>query len=142
MVIDIHHNIYFCQAAHGSFLAGQTDEDQPPGEDLGCGWRFPHQIAGKLVRLAPRLAGLKVLRQWAGLYAVTPDRQPVIDRLGGYPNFLIAAGFSGHGFMLSPVSGRLLAEMIVEGRARTVDVTPFSTGRFDAGELAVEANVV
>jgi sarcosine oxidase subunit beta len=142
MVIDIEHNIYFCQARHGSFLIGQTDEDQPPGDDIGSGWEFPRQIAAKMLHLAPRLAKLKVLRQWAGLYAVTPDHQPVIDRLGAYRNFLIAAGFSGHGFMLSPVSGRLLAEMITEGRARTVDVAPFALSRFDSGELAVEANVV
>ncbi len=142
MVIDILHDIYFCQAKHGAFLVGQTDKDQPPGDDISSGWRFPQQIARKMTRLAPRLAGLRVLRQWAGLYAVTPDSQPVIDRLGRYRNFLIAAGFSGHGFMLSPVSGRLLAETIVEGRARTVDVAPFSLGRFDSGELAVEANVV
>ncbi|MHC4916182.1 MAG: NAD(P)/FAD-dependent oxidoreductase [Planctomycetota bacterium] len=142
MVIDILHNIYFCQAQHGAFLIGQSDKDQPPGGDVSSGWRFPQEIARKMTMLAPRLGRLRVLRQWAGLYAVTPDSQPVIDRVGRYGNFLIAAGFSGHGFMLSPVSGRLLAEMVVEGRARTVDVSPFSLGRFDSGELAVEANVV
>jgi sarcosine oxidase subunit beta len=142
MVIDIEHNIYFCQAKHGAFLIGQTDQDQPPGDDVSCGWEFPRQIAAKVMHLAPRLAKLKVLRQWAGLYAVTPDHQPVIDRLGVYSNFLIAAGFSGHGFMLSPISGKLLAEMITEGRARTVDTAPFALSRFDSGELAVEANVV
>jgi len=142
MVIDLDHNIYFCQAKHGSFLIGQTDPDQPPGVDLSAAWRFPVEIAGKMMRLAPRLAKLRVLRQWAGLYAVTPDRQPVLGRIGGYRNFLIGAGFSGHGFMLAPVSGRVLAEMVTCGRATSIDAAPFSLDRFDSGELAVEANVV
>jgi sarcosine oxidase subunit beta len=142
MVIDLFHNIYFCQAAHGSFLAGQSDPGQPPGTDVGSGPDFPAEVAGKLVRLAPRLARLRALRQWAGLYAMTPDRQPIIDRVGDFENFLIAAGFSGHGFMLSPVSGQLLAEMVTEGRARTVDAAPFALRRFGSDELAVETNVV
>ncbi len=142
MVIDIEHNIYFCQAKHGAFLIGHTDKDQPVGDDTSSGWRFPLQIARKMMHLAPRLAKLKVLRQWAGLYAMTPDCQPVIGHLGDCQTFLIAAGFSGHGFMLSPVSGKLLAELITNGRASTVDIAPFALERFGADGLAVEANVV
>jgi len=142
MVIDLHHNIYFCQARCGQFIFGQGDEGEPPGTAVGETWRFPLEIARKVKRLAPRLLGLGVLRQWAGLYDMTPDRQPIIGRVSRHRNFLMAAGFSGHGFMLSPGTGRLVAEMVVHGEARSVDAKPYSIERFRGGDLAVEKDVV
>ncbi len=142
MIIDLDHNIFFCQAAHGAFLAGQSDKGQPSGLNLNVDWRFAAEVSGKLTRLLPRLAGLRVLRHWAGTYAVSPDRQPVLGRVGDYRNFLVAGGFSGHGFMLAPACGVILSEMALHGRAVTLDAASFAPDRFDSGELVVEANVV
>ncbi len=55
---------------------------------------------------------------------------------------MMAAGFSGHGFMHSPATGQLMAEMIVDGAARTIDVSPFRIERFAAGTVAAEQNVI
>jgi len=141
MVIDLHHNLYFSQDKHGSFLTGQTDKDEPAGLSIAEKWRSGVQIARKLVSLMPALAGVNVLRHWAGLYEVTPDAQPIIGRLGGCENFLIASGFSGHGFMLSPISGRLLSEIVVHGKTLTVDIADYSVDRF-SGTYQIETNVV
>lgn len=64
------------------------------------------------------------------MYTNTPDSHPIIDRHPQYPNIIIAAGFSGHGFKLAPAVGKLVAEM-VGGSALTYNVKPFSIGRFD-----------
>ena len=66
---------------------------------------------------------------------MTPDRHPII---GGSPveGFLFANGFSGHGFQHGPVVGKLLAELIVDGRARTVDISSLGLDRFDRGDLS------
>jgi len=142
MVIDLHHNIYFSQNRHGAFLAGQTDWGEPASFKVTERWQSCVQIAEKFVKLMPSLGKLNILRQWAGLYAVTPDRQPIIGPCPPYDNFLIAGGFSGHGFMLSPVTGRLVSEIIIHGRAVTVDTQEYSIERFRSKDFTVEQNVV
>jgi sarcosine oxidase subunit beta len=77
----------------------------------------------------------------AGLYEVTPDAHPILGLtpLGG---FYLVTGFSGHGFMHGPICGKLLAEMILDGRARTVDVSMLDYDRFAEGREIREYNVV
>jgi sarcosine oxidase subunit beta len=78
---------------------------------------------------------------WAGLYEMTPDRHPI---LGGTPvdGLLVAAGFSGHGFQHAPVVGKLMAELVVDGAAETVDIDEVALERFSFGTPVVERNVV
>ena len=93
------------------------------------------------VRVFPPLQDAGVAGSWAGLYEMTPDRHPII---GPSPveGLWLANGFSGHGFQHAPVVGLLLAEMIVDGAARTVDVSSLDLGRFDRGDLVAETHVV
>jgi sarcosine oxidase subunit beta len=72
---------------------------------------------------------------WAGLYDMTPDSQPVIDRVPGVAGLFCAAGFSGHGFKLGPAVGVAVAEMVMEGASRTYDMSPFRFERFEEGKL-------
>ena len=72
---------------------------------------------------------------WAGLYDVTPDSQPVIDRIDRVPGFFCAFGFSGHGFKISPAVGRIVSELVVDGQCRSYDVSIFRHDRFQAGDL-------
>ncbi|HCV28003.1 MAG TPA: hypothetical protein DGB32_06725 [Dehalococcoidia bacterium] len=72
---------------------------------------------------------------WSGLFTVTPDHHPVIDRVPGLENLVVGAGFSGHGFKLSPTIGRALAELAVDGRATTIDMTPLRFTRFAEDDL-------
>jgi sarcosine oxidase subunit beta len=142
MVIDLYHNVYFSQARHGAFLAGHSDLDEHSSYKLSERWDSCVQICRKLVKLMPRLKDINLVRQWAGLYEVTPDRQPILGPSAQWPNFWVAAGYSGHGFMLAPVSGMLLAEVIAHGAARTVDISPYSLERFKNQAVTIEANVV
>ena len=142
MVIDLHHNLYFCQAEEGGILAGQTDEDEPPSFNTKNSWRFIVEISRKLIYHCPALADVAVVRQWAGLYSMTPDAQPILGRVGEYDNFFCACGFSGHGFMISPAVGLLMAELLTHGRARTLSIEDYSADRFERGEFVREKSVV
>ena len=73
---------------------------------------------------------------WAGLYDMTPDSLPVIDRIPGVEGFICAVGFSGHGFKLGPSTGKILAELALDGACSSYDITPFRFGRFREGKLS------
>ncbi len=73
---------------------------------------------------------------------MTPDRHPILGAAPGLAGLFLANGFSGHGFQHAPIVGKLLAEMIVEGRARTVDVSSLGLDRFAAGRHIGETHVV
>jgi sarcosine oxidase subunit beta len=142
LVLDLEESLYFSQTAHGPFVLGQSNPYERPGFNYREHWQFEASLAARVVRRAPALRHLKVVRHWAGHYAMTPDRRHILGRFGDQENFLIAGGYSGHGFMMCPVSGRLVAELITKGRTETVSADPFSIDRFRSGHYAVEANVV
>jgi glycine/D-amino acid oxidase-like deaminating enzyme len=85
--------------------------------------RFPSQEA----------AGLR--RGYTGVYDCSPDTQPMLGPVPGLSGVHVAAGFSGHGFKLSPVTGQLVAEKIVDGHTTLVDIDLFTPGRFALGQL-------
>lgn len=142
MVIDLLHNIYFSQAQEGAFIGGQTDKDEPSSFNVANNSRFVVEFSRKLIYHAPVLRDVKVVRQWAGLYAVTPDAQPILGALEPYENFICAVGFSGHGFMLAPATGRIISDLIVHGKTDLVDVEEMSIRRFRDGQITKEKSVV
>jgi sarcosine oxidase, subunit beta len=71
---------------------------------------------------------------YGALYGITPDWHPILDRLPGLEGACCAVGFSGHGFKLSPVVGQLMAELVVDGRATTLDIAPLRLGRFEEND--------
>jgi sarcosine oxidase subunit beta len=76
-----------------------------------------------------------------GLYEMTPDRHPIVGE-APVRGLVLANGFSGHGFQHAPIVGKLLAELIVDGAATTVDISSLALERFDRGELVREGHVV
>jgi sarcosine oxidase, subunit beta len=83
----------------------------------------------RVVELVPALRRSKVLRSWSGTLDLTPDHLPVIGRPAGIEGYLVAAGFSGHGFCLGPVVGHVIADLAL-GRPPLVDVSSLSPNRF------------
>jgi sarcosine oxidase subunit beta len=80
---------------------------------------IPRDVLPHLARapeMAPALAGARFLRAWAGTLAMTPDRVPMIGPVDGVRGYLLAAGFSGHGFCLGPIVGKLLGEWVCDGK--------------------------
>ncbi|MDR3589373.1 MAG: FAD-binding oxidoreductase [Negativicutes bacterium] len=141
MVMSFYHNLYCQQSPHGSFIMGIGHPDEPEGINHQASWQFLQEMAATVTALLPRLAGLNVIRQWAGVYDMSPDRQPILGASEALEGFFTAAGFSGHGFMIAPMVGRLMAELIT-GQPTALPVDMFDAGRFDRGELFIEPSVV
>jgi sarcosine oxidase subunit beta len=78
---------------------------------------------------------VKLIDGWAGLYAMTPDHNPVLGEHPAAPGLFLANGFSGHGLMIAPAIGKVLSELILTGQSTTIDVRCFAADRFDRGEL-------
>lgn len=141
MVMSFHHNLYCQQSPHGSFIMGIGHPDEPESFNTKSSWQFLCEMAKRVVGLLPPLAGLNVIRQWAGLYDMSPDRQPILGKAGEVEGFYTAVGFSGHGFMIAPITGQIVAEMVL-GKPATLPVHMFDAGRFQRGELFIEPSVV
>jgi sarcosine oxidase subunit beta len=88
----------------------------------------------RLARLMPAAADAPIIGGWCGMYEVSPDWNPIMGTAAGVAGLHYAVGFSGHGFKLSPVVGLLMAEQVTEGRARTIDITPYRLERFAEGK--------
>lgn len=141
MVMSFSGNFYIQQTPHGSFIMGQGDPNEPKGFDMGHSWQFLQEISKKVISFLPLLGELRIVRQWSGLYNITPDAQPIICEATDLPGFYMAVGYSGHGFMLSPITGILITEMIM-GKKTSIDISMLDLGRFERGELFLEPSVV
>lgn len=141
MVISLQHGFYTQQTPHGSFIMGFGDPHERREHITTSTWNFMEEMAAKILPVLPALAQLRVVRQWAGLYNMSPDAQPILGEVPTVKGFYNAVGFSGHGFMLAPVTGKLMAELI-SGQQPHLDIAPLSLERFAKGELLREPSVV
>lgn len=139
-VIDFARSLYFHREGQG-LLTGMSNPNEKPGFDQSIDpqWELVH-LEAATVRL-PLLEKASLASHWAGLYEVTPDAHPIFGRTP-VEGLYVCAGFSGHGFMHGPVAGKLMSEIILEGSARTVDVSALDLERFERGRLIPEYNVV
>jgi len=95
----------------------------------------------ELQRVLPSLPPLDIARSWAGYIDATPDLVPVLGEVPGLRGFVLATGFSGHGFAMGPVAGRLVSELIVDGKT-SLDVSGFRFSRFAEGAIGNPKNVL
>lgn len=116
------------QTENGNFLLGSTREFA--GFDRRTTIRGMTRIAARTSRIIPALAELSVIRSFAGLRPYTPDGLPILGRVERIPGFIIAAGHEGDGIALSPITGELIAQMIVEGGAH-ISLDAFRLERFE-----------
>lgn len=141
MVMSFSLNIYCQQTPHGSFIMGRGDANEPKDLRRTSSWQFLDEMSKTVTELLPPLGNLRVIRQWAGLYNITPDKQPILGPVKELEGYYLAIGFSGHGFMLGPMTGLLLAEQIL-GEETTIDISMLDKDRFERGELVLEPSVV
>ena len=141
LVIDAGTTFYFHREGAG-VLMGMGGRDERPSFSTEVDDRFiTEEILPTALRVFPPLEAAGIASTWAGLYEMTPDRHPIVGE-SPVSGFFLANGFSGHGFQHAPVVGKLLSELIVEGRARTVDISALSFQRFETGSLVAEGQVV
>jgi sarcosine oxidase subunit beta len=135
-VIDFSQSLYFHYEG-GAILTGMSNNTEPPAFNTSVdeSWREKH-IEAAMTRL-PLLADAELAHEWAGLYEVTPDDQAIIGKLPHLENLYACTGFSGHGLMHGPSAGLCVAEEILDGKARSVDIAPLRWREFGAGEYNV-----
>jgi sarcosine oxidase subunit beta len=141
LVADLTDGLYFSQSTRGEIVGGIGNELVPPGPNQESSFRFLSLYARALVRTCPILGGVKILRQWAGLYDVTPDRNPILGPIDEIDGFFLCAGFVGHGFMMAPVIGKLLAEHIAESTKPPL-FEHFALRRYREGRLLSEGLII
>jgi sarcosine oxidase subunit beta len=103
-------------------------------------WDFLATVTEHAIARIPRLEEAEVATGVAGLYEISPDHNAILGPVPGIENFFCANGFSGHGMQHAPAVGLVLAELLTEGKARSVDLAPYAIGRFSrpsAGEYNV-----
>lgn len=142
MLMSFSENFYFQQLPDGGILGGYGDpKNEVIGGNIDSTWQFARIMAKKMVKLVPVLKDVRMVRQWAGLYNMSPDAQPILGEHPKLKGFYLSVGFSGHGFMLAPVTGRLIAELILDGETY-IPIDRLDLGRFERGELIYEPSVV
>jgi sarcosine oxidase subunit beta len=139
---DLVNEIYLRPETGGLILVGNTRDDIVPGDPDSYEDRpdsdYTTNLLTRLAHLMPETATAAITGGWSGMYEVSPDWNPIMGTAAGVTGLHYAVGFSGHGFKLSPVVGVLMAEQVTEGKARTIDITPYRLERFAEGrELRV-----
>jgi sarcosine oxidase subunit beta len=139
-VLDFAQSLYFHREGQG-LLIGMSNPDEQPGFDQNVDpqWELVN-LEAAAARL-PMLEHAGLASHWAGLYEVTPDAHPIYGKTP-VAGFYVCAGFSGHGFMHGPISGKIMAEILLDGYASSVDVSMLDLARFEEGRFIREYNVV
>ena len=141
LTVDFASGLYFRREGPG-VLVGMSNKDETPGFKTDVNWPFLEHVVEAAVHRVPGLRSAAVLRAWSGFYEVTPDHHPIIGPVPGVAGLYCCAGFSGHGFMHAPAAGMVMAEIILQGQATTLDVSALDISRFQAGHMVEERAVI
>jgi len=119
-------------------VSGHPKENEPADPDnykqVGDD-SFTTETKRLLTHRFPSLVNSEVIHSWAGLYTITPDWNMIVDRSEVHKGHYLAVGGSGHSFKLAPAIGLCLAEMIIEGRSSTVDISALQAKRFSQNDM-------
>jgi glycine/D-amino acid oxidase-like deaminating enzyme len=142
---DFVHGIYF-KPTHGDMVhvgsvAGEEVYDPVDADEYNeaADPKFLPLMRQRLCRRYPAMHKGYGRGGYGALYAITPDWHPILDRLPGLQSVYCAVGFSGHGFKMSPIVGQLMTELILDGKASTLDAAALSLTRFTSGDLIKSA---
>jgi FAD-dependent oxidoreductase domain-containing protein 1 len=129
------------------FIVGYSPDEPDEtdhGDDFGVDWPlFNETIWPALAHRIPAFEAIRPGRAWAGHYDVNLlDHNAFVGRLGDLDNAYLACGFSGHGLQQSPAVGRGLAELIIDGRYTTLDLSDLGFERLAANRPLLERNVI
>jgi sarcosine oxidase subunit beta len=141
LVADLGNGLYFSQSTRGEIVGGVGQSRVPEGLAANSSFAFLGLYARALVATCPILGQVKVLRQWSGFYDITPDANPIVGPVDAVEHFYQASGFMGHGFMMAPIVGKLVAEQIAKGESTEV-IDRWNLRRFAEGKLLSEAMII
>ncbi|MHA1590171.1 MAG: NAD(P)/FAD-dependent oxidoreductase [Candidatus Njordarchaeales archaeon] len=140
LVIDWTTSSYIVQTNAGTFIIGADVEEEPDKKALPRIDYIP-TAARIMVKIFPWLKYVNVLRYWTGYYVMSPDKHPILGPVKGFEGLYLATGFSGHGFMMAPIVGKVLAEWIIYGKPSIPQAERLTLERIEKGELILEKAV-
>jgi sarcosine oxidase subunit beta len=143
MIIDMSNGFHFRPEARG-FLLAWNDPEETAGYKTDFEPSFIEKILTRAADRVPVFENLAVnpKRPWAGLYEMTPDHHPILGEVPEVPGFYCANGFSGHGVMHAPATGKILADLILHGKTELVDASILDLARFAEGRTLHETAVL
>jgi sarcosine oxidase subunit beta len=143
MIIDMSNGFHFRPEALG-FLLAWNDPDERPGFKIDFEPSFIEKLLTRAADRVPIFENLAVnpKRAWAGLYEMTPDHHPILGPVPHVHGFFLASGFSGHGVMHAPATGKILSDLILRGATDLIDSSLLSLSRFAEGRLIEETAVL
>jgi len=138
LTVDTSTGLFFRKEGQ-SILMYEADKNEPSSFNLRINWNFIEVVIEHAVKRVPLLKDAKIHRHktWAGLYSITPDNHPIIGEMQQLPGFYNVVGFSGHGIMHSPAIGKCVAEMILNGKSKLVDISSLGINRFEGGKKGI-----
>jgi len=136
LTIDFHRGWYFRQEVDGLLISGPLDPE--PSFNLNIDYEAMAEASENAMYRVPILEKARIARGWAGLYEISPDHHAILGKIPEVDGFILANGFSGHGFQHSPAVGKVIAELILDGKANTIDISSLSIERFEKGDLILE----
>jgi sarcosine oxidase subunit beta len=143
MIIDMSNGFHFRPESLG-FLLAWNDPEETPGFKTDFEPAFIEKVLMRAAARVPCFENLAVnpKRAWAGLYEMTPDHHPILGPVAEVPGFFLANGFSGHGVMHAPATGKILADLILHQKCDLVDTSLLSLHRYREGRLIEETAVL
>jgi sarcosine oxidase, subunit beta len=143
MIIDMSTGFHFRPESRG-FLLAWNDPEETPGYKTDFDPAFIEKILTRAADRIPVFENLAVnpKRAWAGLYEMTPDHHPILGESPTVPGFFFANGFSGHGVMHSPATGKILSDLILAGKTDLIDASLLNFSRFAEGRSIHETAVL
>ncbi|HTZ95436.1 MAG TPA: FAD-binding oxidoreductase [Terriglobales bacterium] len=143
MIIDMSTGFHFRPESRG-FLLAWNDPEETPGFKTDFEPSFIEKILTRAADRVPIFENLAVnpKRAWAGLYEMTPDHHPILGEAPGVPGFFLANGFSGHGVMHAPATGKILSDLILTGKTDLIDASLLNLSRFAEGRMIHETAVL
>jgi heterotetrameric sarcosine oxidase beta subunit len=141
MVISFRDGIYFSQQPEGHIVGGIPIPEESSGFKTMPTFSFLQHMSQTLTKYVPLLAYVNMLRHWTGFYDVTPDARPIIGEDPQIKGFVHCHGFSGHGFMLSPMVSTMIADYI-SGTKQDPVLERLQINRFEKGNINKECSVV
>jgi len=138
MVSELASGLYCSQSMRGEIVGGVTIPGHASTYAKGSTLEFLATYSRRLVKLMPILGDIKILRQWAGPYDQSPDGNPIVAAPREHPDFFLACGFVGHGFMMAPIVGKLYGEWLTGGTKHEI-FERYTLDRFRDGTGAAHA---
>src|SRR5579859_2479170 len=143
MIIDMSNGFHFRPEGR-SFLLAWNDPEETPGYKTDFDPAFVEKILTRAADRVPVFDNVPVnpKRAWAGLYEMTPDHHPVLGPVPEVPGFYLANGFSGHGVMHAPATGKILADLILRGKTDLIEPSLLNLARFAENRMIEETAVL